>query len=306
MTITLSIPPVPADWACHTTTSAPGKHAALLDPVAPTPEVIGPVVRNLIAHYRADAERLPASSRGDVDLRRIEAMLAVDQERHPGRPLAAERGIATRLQGCCRDHTLLAVSILRHRGVPARSRVGLADYLVPAWHIGHVVAELHDGERWRRFDAGLDPRTGPLPDPTDLETGPGAGFTTAAEAYRALRAGTLDPSTCGTGPGSPLRGEHFVQSGIFWEIAHRYGDETLLWDVWGAMTPPDEPMGEELLGVLDEVAEQLVTADEGDLEAERSLFERYVRDDRLHPGGAVLCISPVGDGPVRVALGDEA
>lgn len=97
-----------------------------------------------------------------------------------------------------------------------------------------------------------------------------------------------------------------MQSGIFGELAHRYGDETLLWDVWGAMTPPDEPMGEELLDVLDEVADQLVAADGGDLEAERSLFERYVRDDRLHPGGAVLRIWPVGDGPVRVALGDGA
>lgn len=118
----------------------------------------------------------------------------------------------------------------------------------------------------------------------------------------ALREGTLDPSTYGLAPGSPLGGAGFVQSGVLWEIAHRYGDEMLLWDVWGMMPRPGTTLGEDELALLDEVAAQLVAADAGDSDAESALCERYRGDDRLHPGPAVLRISPVGDGPVRVAL----
>lgn len=302
MAKTLSDPPVPADWARHTPTSDPGGSAALLEAVAPTAEAITPVIRNLTAHYRAEAEHLPAATAQDVDLRWVDAMLAVDQDRHPGLPLDAPREIGARLQGCCRDRALLAVAVLRQHGVPARSRVGFADYFEPGWHHDHVVAEMHDGRRWRRFDPALGPGYEHLPDPTDLAVGRGTGFTTAAEAYRALRAGALDAATFGVAPGHPLSGERFVHAELFWELAHRYGDELLLWDGWGAIPPPGERADAELLALLDEVAAQLVAADAGDLRAERALYERYVRDDRLHPGPVVMRFSPVGEGPVPVAL----
>lgn len=162
MAMTLSDPPVPADWARHTPASDPGGFAPLLAAVTPTAEAISPVIRNLTAHYRAEAEHLPAGTDEDVDLRWVDAMLAMDQERHPGLALGAPREIAERLQGCCRDRALLAVAVLRQHGVPARSRVGFADYFEPGWHHDHVVAEGHDGRRWRRFDpaAGAERRRG--------------------------------------------------------------------------------------------------------------------------------------------------
>lgn len=154
------------------------------------------------------------------------------------------------------------------------------------------------------MDTELAPGTGTLPDPMDLETGPGAPFTTAAEAYQALRAGTLDPSTYGGGPAAAttLRGASFVLCEIFWELAHRYGDELLLWDGWGAIPPPGQRPDEEQLALLDEVAAQPIAADAGDMEAEQALYRRYLQDARLRPGAAVLQFSPVGDGPVRVDL----
>lgn len=306
MAMTLSNPPVPSDWIAQTTFSDPGEHAALFDEVPPTPEAIGTVVRSLLAHYRADAEHLPASSREDVDLRWVAAQLAVDQQRHPGLPLTAQRAIGDRLQGCCRDHTLLAVAILRHHGIPARSRVGFADYFQPDWHHDHVVAEMFDGRRWRRFDPEVGTEFGLLPDPLDLDTGPDAPFTTAAEAYLGLRGGTVDTATYGVAPGHPLAGAEFVLSEIFWELAHRFGDELLLWDAWGAIPPPGKAHEEELLAMLDEVAAQLVAADAGDMQAESALRERYLSDPRLHPGAAVMQFSPVGAEPVLVHLDGPA
>lgn len=89
---------------------------------------------------------------------------------------------------------------------------------------------------------------------------------------------------------------------IFWELAHRYGDELLLWDGWGAIPEPGQLASEALLALLDEVAAQLIAADAGDLEAEQALHERYLGDERLRPGTSVLQFSPVGAGPVRVDL----
>lgn len=133
MALTLFDLPVPSDWARQTPFSDPGEHAALLDAVEPTPTAVGAAARSVIAHYRGAAEQLPESGRTEVNLRWVAAMLAADQRRHPGLPLTADRPLAARVQGNCRDHSLLAVSILRHHGVPARTRVGFPDYVVEGW-----------------------------------------------------------------------------------------------------------------------------------------------------------------------------
>lgn len=302
MAMTLSVPPVPADWARHTPYSDPGPHGALLDALEPTGRGTGLVVRGLIGHYRAEADQLSPDTQDEVNLRWVAEMLGRDQERHGGAPLDEPRPPGSRLQGCCRDHTLLAVSILRRHGVPARSRVGFASYFVPGWHHDHVIVELHDGTRWRRADPEVESGSGMLPDPLDIPAGPSSPFLTAAEAFRAVRAGELDPEHFGVAPGHPLHGEGFVLAEIFWELAHRYGDELLLWDDWGAIPGPGEEMGAELLVLLDEVAALLLAADSGDLDAESRLHTLYCTDARLHPGEKVRSFSPVGEGGVEVDL----
>ena len=256
MAMTLSDPPVPADWARQTPASDPGPWASPLAAVPPRPAEIGQVVRNLVAHYRGQEAELPAATRGDVDLRWVADMLATDHRRHGGRPLDAERAVGERLQGCCRDHSLLAVAILRHHHVPARCRVGFANYFVPA-----------------------------------------------GEAFRLLRQGKLDPSTYGVAPEIPeLSGETFVLPEILWELAHRYGDELLLWDSWGGVPGPGEQMDPALLTVLDRAAELLAAADSGSARAEQELHALYRSDPRLHPGTEVVRHSPVGEGLVTVRL----
>jgi hypothetical protein len=79
-----------------------------------------------IVHYRAQAADLLDDTRDDIHLRWLADQLVTDQRRHPY-PLGVARPVEERLQGCCRDHTLFAVAVLHQHGVPARSRVGLAD-----------------------------------------------------------------------------------------------------------------------------------------------------------------------------------
>jgi hypothetical protein len=289
--------------AAQTAFSDPGRWRGLFDEVPPTIEDVSGMARNVIAHYRAQATALPASSAGDIGLRWVAAMLAVDQARHDGAGLLVERPLGERLQGCCRDHTLLAVAALRHHGVPARSRVGFAPYLSPTWNHDHVIVEAWLDGRWRRFDpelAGLSPALLDADagvDATDLPLGPD-GFLTSAQVWAGFRSGDLDVSRFGVAEGVPVGGDWFVHGYVIVEVAHRFGDELLLWDSWGAMTGDLSSAPAADLALVDEVAALLLAADAGDAAAEASLEARYRSDPRLHPGDRIRSIGPLGSSDV--------
>ncbi|MGI3785490.1 MAG: hypothetical protein ACRYG2_32490, partial [Janthinobacterium lividum] len=129
-----------AHYSQHSRYSHPGRNVDLLQAVAPEIPTVCAVAQNTIAHYRAATVPLPESSNDDINAGWLSRILDLDQERH-GVPLQHERPEAQRVQGCCRDHTLLAISILRQHNIPARSRVGFATYLHPNTRVDHVVAE---------------------------------------------------------------------------------------------------------------------------------------------------------------------
>lgn len=292
------------DHARHTSFTSPGPYASLLEVLPTVPAELSAVARNVIVHYRASGETLPVATRSEVDSRWIDAALAADQARHPW-PLAVPREVTDRVQGCCRDHTLLCVAALREHGVPARSRVGFAGYFVDGWHHDHVIVEASIDGRWRRFDSEVESSRPGLERPMDLtfDAAGGRGFVTAATAWLAYRHGELDVSNHGVDPSMPLfSGERFVFDEVIYEIAHRFGDELLLWDSWGRIGMPGSAVSDEDATWLDEVASMLIAADGGDLEVEQHLLDRYRNDVGLHPGDAVMQHSPFGEGSVEIDL----
>ena len=114
------------EWSEQSRYSDPGPYAALFDALPTDVGALGAVVRNLLVHYRAGGVELSAERLAEIDLRWVDRILAVDQARSDGAPLARPRVVGERVAGCCRDFTLLTVAALRHRGVPARSRIGRA------------------------------------------------------------------------------------------------------------------------------------------------------------------------------------
>lgn len=293
-----TLAPGVVDHAIHTTYSDPGRFAGLVAAVSTDLDELSTVVRNVIEHYRASDHELPVETLTDIHARRVDQKLALDQERH-ATPLAAPREPEARVQGCCRDHTLLSVAILRQHDIPARSRIGFADYFVDGWHHDHVIPEVWSAGRWVRFDPELPGPTDALPDPRDIPVG--IGFHPAAEVWRAHRIGELDVETYGVDPDVPgLHGAWFVRNYVVSEVAHRFGDELLLWDQWGTMNGLDT--GEQDVGLIDEVAALLVAADAGDIDAERRLLDLYRADERLHPGDTVLRVDLPGDALVADRL----
>jgi hypothetical protein len=292
------------DYARQSAYSDPRAHATLFDAVPAGLPAVAAVCRNLIVHYRADGAELSPDRLAEIDHRWVDRILDTDQARF-GTALTEPRPKADRVAGCCRDFALLAVAMLRHAGVPARSRVGFVNYFEPGWHNDHVIVDVRAGDRWISADPELDP-SGDLPfDPLDIPVHLGADgpldqpYLSAARVWTGYRRGELDVEKFGVTPGHPASGGWFVRNYVLIELAHRQRDELLLWDGWGAAS--DTLDGD--LGLIDEIAALMLAADAGDEEADRQLSDRYAADPRLSPGTHVLSFSPAGDGaPRRIPL----
>jgi hypothetical protein len=301
------------DYSDHSPYSNPGTHTGFFTELSTDPEELHRFVCSAVVHYRAGGPQLTEAQKADPNRRWVASILDAAEMRAP---LDGPRTKAQQVAGCCRDHTLLALGVLRTHGTPARSRIGFATYFTPGWNADHVVGERWDGGRWVRFDPELDQKDFDF-DVNDMPTGPESPFATAAEAWLAIRAGTADPAKYGVDPDLPgLSGRDFVRDYVLLEVAHRHRDELLLWDLWGSrLSSPVVRVAEngpaagwikeaglvgadvsdaELDSVADELAYLLVAADAGDEEAADQLAELYREDVRLHPGELVLTLSPTG------------
>ena len=111
--------------------SNPGKYAFLYDDLPDAPEELTRAINNVIIHKYAADDRLQLSSeqRREKYLRtmqqRLEGIYAIDH-----RSLLAERSDKEQQIAYCRDFALFMISILRHKGIPARVRVGFENYFI--------------------------------------------------------------------------------------------------------------------------------------------------------------------------------
>lgn len=259
--------------------SDPGEFAHCYVDLPAAPARLARIVRDLMLHrleggavgYAIPADRL----RDDAETRYLDDILRIVLARNDA-PLTQPRPAEERFIGVCRDFSLMFCSFLRHQGVPARLRIGFADYFdQDGFHGDHVVVEYWDAERgWLLADPQLaDPAivtpTGPAFDPMDV---PRTRFLTAGTAWRAIRSGVADAATFGLRrPVEPLIGEWYVAGSVRLDLAAVNKVETLLWDVWGDEAGNDDELTDAARTLCDEAA--AVTGDEVAFEAARALFQ---------------------------------
>ena len=277
--------------------TAPGRQAHLLEDLPGDITSLSRIVQSLVIHYRLGhlfdyeipEERLP-----EIDARYAEAMLARIVELDD-LPLTDERPPERRRVGCYRDFTVLFLTMARHLGIPARARVGFANYFAPGYNVDHEVAEVWDPHerRWRLVDPEIDePPLGASFDATDV---PRDRFLVGGLAWQLCREGRADPETFLVDPGLEVedtRSWPYLLHNLVHDLAALNRTEMVLWDEWGPMGR--EPSGEEL-ALLDRVAE-LTQATDVSLPEVHSLYEE---DTGLKPRPVVKSYSPVS-GPIDV------
>ncbi|GIJ40675.1 transglutaminase-like domain-containing protein [Micromonospora andamanensis] len=236
-----------------------GSLAPLLDALPSDPAGIARTIQGLLIHeHIAEAYEvtLTDDERQTVHLRPADAILESIADTPGGQPLTVPRPPDQRVAGNCRHYSLLLVTALRARGVPARARCGFGDYFIDGRYEDHWVAEYWSPEqlRWIMVDAQLDERQRELFsidfDTTDV---PRDRFLVAGEAWARCRAGEADPDTFGL---------NVVNEGGWWWIAGNlmrdtaalHGVELLPWDAWGAMPAPFEKIDDERAAFFDELA----------------------------------------------------
>lgn len=252
--------------------SSPGRYESLFAGLPTGIHELARVVQGLLLHqfwildeknYGITAETLKASGRNlndEINLRSVEEILDLAVQ-WDDRPLTAPRVLEKRVVGNCRDYSVLLVSLLRHQGVPARVRSGVARYLLPQeGHLeDHFICEYwNTGEqRWQRADGQIDAvqrkALGISMDMTDL---PPNQFLDGAESYAELTEGRVAPDKTGI---FDSKGEVYVHYKLISDLACVNSVEVLPWEGWGiceelgALSEEDLELLEEIAGILAEM-----------------------------------------------------
>ena len=161
----------------------------------------------------------------------------------------------------CRQFTVLMVSALRARGVPARARCGFGGYFSSTGFFeDHWVCEYWTGDRWRLVDAQIDDRQLTMfPIDFDVTNVLRDRFVVGGAAWQACRSGAAEPASFGL--------SFTNESGAWWVAANLMRDaaaltkvELLPWDEWGAMPEPDAAVDEHA-ELFDRLAEATLSPD---------------------------------------------
>lgn len=232
--------------------TSPGKYAELLDGLPGDVAGLYRVVQGLMIHeFWGDAYGVTFTDaeRETVNLRRTEDLLGAIVSRDD-RPLDVARAPAGRIATNCRGFTVLAVALLRAKGIPARARCGFGAYFTDGWFEDHWVAEFWDGSRWRLADAQIDEvQQGRLRIDFDLTDVPHDRFVIAGDGWRRVRAGQADPDRFGLSF-IPEAGDWWIAANLMRDAAALDGVELLPWDRWGAMPEPDHTLDVPLFDEL--------------------------------------------------------
>jgi transglutaminase-like putative cysteine protease len=121
-------------WAGQRPVTDPGRAAQTIDDLPAEIGALREASSRLVFHYRAGGDLagngIPPERMAEINTMYADDILALLLGR--GEPnLARDRQPADRVVGCCRDATVLFLALARHKGIPARARVGFSAYFEP-------------------------------------------------------------------------------------------------------------------------------------------------------------------------------
>lgn len=212
----------------------------------------------------------------------LEAVFKLDS-----RSLTEARPPKQRLVGMCRDFSLLLVAFLRHKKIPARVRVGFANYFdSDLMYEDHWVTEYYDAiqARWVRMDPQVDEIQRKhyhiTFDTCDMRAN--TGYLTGGEAWQKSRLGERHPEDFGYNKN--WKGWHSVKGNLLHDFNCLQEIELLPWDLWTELsTKKFSTLDRNEKELLDEMAELTLNPNVSTYEFDnliRRLPEEYMQSIR--------------------------
>lgn len=253
-----------SDYAKQSIITAPRRFTGQYDCLPDTPGELLKAVQGLVIHGDLGSLYGVTFSKRQTDeelLRTVPQMLERLFEIDSG-PLTTGRPPNLRLVGMCRDYSILLISFLRHKGIPARLRVGFASYFdSDLMYEDHWLVEYYDRteDRWIRVDAQVDEvqkqhfkipfNTMNMPDSDHYLLG--------GQAWLKARSGERHQDDFGYNKN--WKGWHSVKGNLLHDFNSLLGMELLPWDLWTELsTKKYSTLTRGELDLLDEMAERTV------------------------------------------------
>ena len=262
----------------------PREHTALFYGLPEDIPSLCKIVQGLLIHdgwARSYGVSIPPDREGEPSIRMVAEKLVRIQELDE-RPLPQARDPKQRMVSICRDFALLLTAMLRHKGIPARTRYGFATYFFPPdtepTYADHVITEYwHSGDqRWVLVDPQLDKlqceAIQATFDPCDV---PRNIFLTGGVAWQRCQSGEADPNRFGFFP--DFTGLWYVKGHLARDFAALNKVEMQCWDYWGLFERRDSDLSLDDLVLLNRAAELCLAGNQAFAE----LRALYLKDMRL-------------------------
>lgn len=245
----------------QTVITNPKQYAKELDVLPEDPKQLLNVVQGLVIH--GDLGNLYgfrfSKKQSDEELLRTVPQMLESIFRLDRSSLTVAREPKQRLVGMCRDYALLLISFMRHKKIPARLRVGFANYFESDLMFeDHWLVEYYDTEqqRWIRMDAQIDAiqrkHYGINFDTHDMGTD--TDFLLAGDAWKKSRLGEQHPEDFGYNKN--WKGWHSVKGNLLHDFNCLQGIELLPWDLWTELSIKKfDKLSQNEKQLLDEMAE---------------------------------------------------
>ncbi len=291
----------------------PGEYAGYFDDLPGDYVELFEVLNGVMLHYRsAQKLKLPLTraQRREQRLHTVRRRLAAFEKINPA-SLNKPRPIKDQQIAWCSDFAIMLTSILRHKGYPARMRVGFENYFEGTGFYGdHWITEFWDSgqSRWRLIDADVGAAVLDLEqverivkhrvrrglDFTDLR--PGVDFLLIGPVWQQARAGEIKVDRYRAN--NVWTGWPLLRGNLLHDFQALNGLEMSLFDYLDDLhQKPQAQLTAADYAILDQVAETILEP-ENNFEDIRKLFEEMPRTKIIR--SHLRMIGVLGDQPVRV------
>lgn len=275
-----------AYYRTHSPFTNPGNFAHFYADLPDSPVEIMSVVQNILIHRQAVSHynvTLSSNQRQEQHLRtaaqRLERIQQVNAKSITQPWAPKERQV-----GVCRDFALMFVSMLREKSIPARMRVGFAEYLNPGpYKIDHWITEYWDAELqgWILADPQIDDFMMDLfqvrSNTTDLARN--LDFYMAGSAWQLVRQGKV--SSANFRYSGHWKGLPCIRGNLLHDFQALNRLELGVYDYWDDLSRKKESnLSANDRQLLDEIAAACLHADE-DHAAFTAFFDRQPRTAQI-------------------------